>query len=278
LQRTLDAVLADAERQAMPGQRAWALRKTLDQVRAKLKEGGTSVPEQMPPVVVPAVKVPKVEIPPVRVPEVKPPKVEIPPVESKGLKKKPADQSKDKSPLWERLGGQAKVAKIIDDFTKLATADPKVNFTRNGKFTLGDAEVIHFKQAMIDYLSTVTGGPLPYTGKNMKEIHKGMKITSPEFNAAAADLKKVLQDSGIKKADIDAVLDLVETTRKDIVEVPAGAKSPIDKNGVEKKPGDKKPGKEVPFEQVQDEPTKPVALAVAPIDPLGDNREGRLYH
>jgi hypothetical protein len=130
---------------------------------------------------------------------------------------------------------------------------------------------------MIDFVSKVTGGPLPYTGKSMKQVHKGMKITGAEFDAAAADLKKVLQDNGVKKADIDAVLNLVETTRKDIVEVPGGAKAPAGKDDVQKQPATK-PGNEPPFEQVKNDGTNSALLTVRSVNPLGDNRRRGLAH
>jgi hypothetical protein len=76
---------------------------------------------------------------------------------------------------------------------------------------------------MVDFVSSVTGGPLPYTGKAMKAAHKNMHITNAEFDAAAADLKEAMLANGVKKADIDALLTLVETARKDIVDASAAA-------------------------------------------------------
>jgi len=258
LQRTIDAGLADAERQAEAWQRAWTLRRALDEIRVKLKENSAHAAAQMPERA-PAVKAPKVKTRAENAEDLQP---------DLGIKpaaKKTDTKSKLKS-LWHRLGGQTKVAKIIDDFTDLAAADPKVNFTRGGKIKLNDAAVTHFKQEMIDFVSSATNGPLPYTGKSMKAAHKGMGITNAEFNAVAADLKKVLLDNGVEKADIDAVLALAETTRKDIVEEPDTSKAPVDKNGVEKKPAEKngaekrpagqKPAEDPPFEQIQVQPTK----------------------
>ena len=36
--------------------------------------------------------------------------------------------------LWNRLGGEANVKRVVDDFVALAAADPKVNFFRAGAF------------------------------------------------------------------------------------------------------------------------------------------------
>ena len=39
----------------------------------------------------------------------------------------------------------------------------------------------------------------------MKEVHKGMKITNEEFDAAAKDLKDALMKNGAKADDVAAV-------------------------------------------------------------------------
>jgi hemoglobin len=247
LQRLVDKGLTDAEKRSKSQERAWALRETLDQLRGKLRDSyareqqpAARVPElKEPNVVVPPVKIPKLEVPPVKtprveVPPVKVPKVEVPPVKS------PAGAASEKSDtsLWVRLGGSKNVPKIVDDFTTLAAADPKVDFTRGGRFKLNKEKTAQFKQQMVDFLSSVTGGPFPYFGKSMKEAHKGMKITDEEFDAAAADLRKAMEANGVKKDDIDSVLRLVEKKRKDIVEVPDG-----DGDGTGRTPGRKKQDK-----------------------------------
>jgi hemoglobin len=128
------------------------------------------------------------------------------------------------STLWQRLGGEKGVRKAIDDFVALAATNPKVDFTRGGKFKLTDAQVADLKQKLVELVSQAAGGPLKYTGKPMKEVHKGMAITDAQFAAIADDLKQALDKNGVKAADRDAVLAVVETTRKDIVEVPAPKK------------------------------------------------------
>jgi hemoglobin len=120
--------------------------------------------------------------------------------------------------LWNRLGGEKGVAKVVDDFTALAATDPKVDFTRGGKYKLDDLAVAEFKKKMVQFISANTGGPLKYSGKSMKEVHKGMGITNAQFDAAAGDLAKALAKNGVKAADASALLGIVETTRKDIVE------------------------------------------------------------
>jgi hemoglobin len=132
-----------------------------------------------------------------------------------------------KTTLWDRLGGQKGVAKVVDDFVALAAQNPKVDFTRGGKFKLDDAAVADLKKKLVEFVSAATGGPLKYTGKDMKEVHKGMGITDEQFDAAAADLTKALEQNKVKAEDAQALLKIVETTRKEIVEPkPADDKKP----------------------------------------------------
>jgi hemoglobin len=65
----------------------------------------------------------------------------------------------------------------------------------------------------------VTGGKLLYKGKDMKAAHAGMKITDDEFNALAKIVEGVLKSNNIADPDIKEFMGLMETTRKDIVEV-----------------------------------------------------------
>ena len=125
--------------------------------------------------------------------------------------------------LWDRLGGEASVAKVVDDFVNTAGKDPKVNFWRDPTKVPSKEEVAALKEHLVEFFSSVTGGPLKYEGKSMKEAHKGMKITNAEFDAAAKDLQEALEKNGAKPADEKAVMAVVEGTRKDIV---AEAKPP----------------------------------------------------
>jgi truncated hemoglobin YjbI len=124
--------------------------------------------------------------------------------------------------LWERLGGEKNVIKVVDDFVKATAANPKVNFFRKGtdkEWKPKDEDIAKLKKSLVEFISSATGGPLKYTGPDMKTVHKGMKITDAEFDAAVADLKKALEDNGAKPDDVKTVLAAVEGTRKDIVEV-----------------------------------------------------------
>jgi hemoglobin len=189
LQQAIDRGLAGAEQEPNVGRRAFALRAVIDEIRAASRPAAPAEPK----------------------------KAEAP-------KKPPAPAT-----LWDRLGGEEGVRKVVDDFVDLAAKDPKVNFSRGGRFKPDAAQMAALKQKLVELVSSVSGGPLKYTSKSMKEVHKGMGITEAEFDAAVADLREALRVNNVDPADIAAMLKAVEATRKDIVEP--------------KKPEDKKPEK-----------------------------------
>lgn len=129
-----------------------------------------------------------------------------------------------KKPLWDRLGGEKAVRAVVHDFVAAAAGDPKVNFLRDGAFKLDAKGVAHLEQLLVELVSATTGGPLKYTGRDMKTAHAGMKITEAEFNALAGHLVATLKKYNVPQAEIDELVGIVASTKKDIVEV---AKKPL---------------------------------------------------
>jgi hemoglobin len=201
VQQMIESGLNAAEREPSLGRRAFRLHELIERVREKIKPGAsastpqTTKPKNEPPR-------PRPEQPPRTKPEQKPPRVE-----AEGTKT-----------LWERMGGLEKVSRIVDDFFALAAGDAAVDLGRGRKYLTTAEAQKNFKSAMVDFISQNTGGPRRYTGKSMKAVHKGMGITNDEFEAAAKDLRTVLRRHGVKQEDIDELMRIAGTTRKDIVE------------------------------------------------------------
>jgi hemoglobin len=118
--------------------------------------------------------------------------------------------------LYERLGGEPAVTAVVDDFVGRAAADPKVDFTRHGKYDKVD--VPRLKKQLVNLVGQLTGGPQKYTGKDMKTLHKGMKITAAQFDAMAADLVASLDKFKVPAKEKGELLTIVGSTKNDIVE------------------------------------------------------------
>lgn len=123
--------------------------------------------------------------------------------------------------LYERLGGEAALQAVVDDFVGRAAANPKVNFTRKGtekEWTPSAENVAKLKAHLVQFLSTATGGPHKYEGRAMKPVHSGMGITEAEFGALAGDLIASLDKFKVPQKERDELIAIVASTRKDIVE------------------------------------------------------------
>ena len=117
--------------------------------------------------------------------------------------------------LYDRLGGKDGVSGVVDAFLANITTDKSVS-----KFfakTKGP-KLDHFKQMLADQICHEAGGPCQYTGKNMKEAHKGLGITDVQFAAVVQDLTLALQEKNVGKEDTQALLTKLGAMQDDIVE------------------------------------------------------------
>lgn len=124
--------------------------------------------------------------------------------------------------LYDRLGGEAAIKAVIDDFVARAASNPKVNFTRKGtdaEWPATPENVAKLKTHLVNMVGMVTGGPQKYTGRDMKAAHAGMKITNAEFDALAGDLIATLDKFKVPAAEKSELLTIIGTTRDAIVEV-----------------------------------------------------------
>jgi hemoglobin len=149
------------------------------------------------------------------------------------MRGRPADEHGSKGEaakksLYERLGGMPNIEKIVDDFVDRAIADPRVNWERKGVRDRGiirrkvewqatDDNMDNLKRHMAQFLALATGGPAQYSGRDIKELHRNMRITNPEFDATVGVLKATLDKFHVPAAEQKELLAIVESTRPQIV-------------------------------------------------------------
>ena len=117
--------------------------------------------------------------------------------------------------LYQRLGGYDAIAAVALDLVSRLQAD-----SRLARFWQNRAEdsIRREKQLLIDFLSSSAGGPLYYTGRDMKTSHKGMKISEADWSAFLGHLNATLQAFKVPQAERDEVVAFVQSTKADIVE------------------------------------------------------------
>ena len=73
-------------------------------------------------------------------------------------------------------------------------------------------------QLLIDFLCSSAGGPVYYTGRDMKTSHKGMKISESDWSAFLGHVNATLDAFKVHQAERHEVVAFVQSTKRDIVE------------------------------------------------------------
>ena len=115
--------------------------------------------------------------------------------------------------LYDRLGGKAAITAVVDTFVARVAADSRINkkFARTN--------IPRLKTMLVDQVCAQTGGPCTYTGRSMKEAHRGMRVTEGEFNALVEDLVAALNRFNVPKREQDELVGALGSMKGDIVEV-----------------------------------------------------------
>ncbi|MBL1274551.1 MAG: group 1 truncated hemoglobin [Ectothiorhodospiraceae bacterium] len=117
--------------------------------------------------------------------------------------------------LYERLGGYDGITGFVNDLLPRLQSDPQL-----GRFwqNRGDDGIKREKQLLIDYLCSSAGGPIYYTGRNMKLSHEGMKINENDWSIFLEYAGVTMGTLNIPKQECDDVVAFVLSLKDDIVE------------------------------------------------------------
>ena len=126
-----------------------------------------------------------------------------------------AIQMKEPKSLYARLGGYDAIAAVAENLVSRLKSDARL-----GRFWAhrGDDGVRRETQLLIDFLCHAAGGPLFYTGRDMKTSHKGMRISDDDWSALLTHVKATLDHFQVPAAEKEAVIGFVNSTKADIVE------------------------------------------------------------
>jgi hemoglobin len=117
--------------------------------------------------------------------------------------------------LYDRLGGYDAITAVVNNLLPRLQAD-----TQLGRFwqNRGEDGIEREKQLLIDFLCSSAGGPLLYTGRDMKTSHQGMKISASDWETFMGHLHATLKSFELPQAEFSDVIAFVESTKADMVE------------------------------------------------------------
>ena len=117
--------------------------------------------------------------------------------------------------LYSRLGGYDAISAVANNLVTRVRADARL-----GRFWAhrGSDGIEREVQLLIDFLCHVAGGPMYYTGRDMKTSHKGMGISEQDWAALIMHLNATLDHFKVPAAEREAVVGFVQSTKGEIVE------------------------------------------------------------
>jgi len=120
----------------------------------------------------------------------------------------------DKS-LYERLGGYDVIVVAVDEILPRLMKDSQL-----GRFwqNRGRDGIARERQLLIDYLCNSAGGPMYYTGRDMKLLHEGMGISDSDWALFTGHIAASLDHLSVGDPERGDVLGFIESLKGDIVE------------------------------------------------------------
>ena len=120
-------------------------------------------------------------------------------------------------PLYDRLGGLYPIAALVDDFIDRVFVNATLNANPNIYKARKEERKAGLKTQVSTLICSVTGGPCKYMGLDMKAAHKDFHITEKEWQALMIDFRASLAKFKVPRAEQKELIDIVESTKADIV-------------------------------------------------------------
>ena len=117
--------------------------------------------------------------------------------------------------LYERLGGYDAITAVCNDLLPRLSSDALLG--RYWKHRGADG-IAREKQLLIDFLCNAAGGPMYYTGRDMKLSHKGMGINNADWQAFMGHVRATLEKFNVPAQERSDVVAFIESTKADMVE------------------------------------------------------------
>jgi hemoglobin len=124
--------------------------------------------------------------------------------------------------LYERLGGLMPISVVVSDFIDVLVPDPVLNANPAIDAARQRVPAPYLKYHVTAMVCQATGGPCQYHGRGMVESHAHLNITEKEWDRMIMLFKEVLAKHQVPPKETQELLDIVNSTKGDIVMKPSG--------------------------------------------------------
>ncbi|KLO32804.1 group I truncated hemoglobin [Mycobacterium haemophilum] len=113
--------------------------------------------------------------------------------------------------IYDRIGGYEAIEVVVEDFYARVLADDQLS-----SFFAG-TNMSRLKGKQAEFIAAALGGPAPYTGASMKQVHQGRGITMHHFTLVAGHLSDALTAAGILAETVTEILGVIAGLAPDVV-------------------------------------------------------------
>ena len=112
--------------------------------------------------------------------------------------------------VYDRIGGQEAIEVVVEDFYVRVLADEQLA----GFFT--GTNMSRLKGKQVEFFAAALGGPEPYTGAPMKQVHQGRGIGMHHFSLVAGHLGDALAAAGVPSGTVTEIVGAIAPLASDI--------------------------------------------------------------
>ncbi len=121
--------------------------------------------------------------------------------------------------LYQKIGGKPALDAVVESFYVKVLADARI------KHFFDDVNMTKQRRKQKEFLAAALGGPIPWTGKDLRKAHEHITgLTDEHFNAVAENLQKTLVEFKVKPDLIDQVMAIAASTRDAVLNRQPAAK------------------------------------------------------
>ena len=102
--------------------------------------------------------------------------------------------------IYAQIGGAEAIEAVVEDFYVRVLADVELA----GFFT--GTNMARLKGKQVEFFGAALGGPDPYTGAPMRQVHQGRGITAHHFGLVAGHLSDSLTAAGVPEELVAQIL------------------------------------------------------------------------
>lgn len=112
--------------------------------------------------------------------------------------------------IYETIGGTEALEIVVEDFYSRVLADEELA----GFFT--GTNMARLKGKQVEFFAAALGGPEPYTGATMSQVHRGRGITMHHFDLVAGHLDDSLVAAGVPGEVVGQIIAAIAPLASDI--------------------------------------------------------------